>query len=323
MIPRTSAVALLLASGLFASGLFASGIISQAQTSKPIVLMITMENRNWTGDVASSNLKGNSLAPYFNGTLIPMGAHAEDLRSPYHPSLPNYLYMEAGSTLGITSDVLPSQKHFSTHSHFTELLQNAGVPWAAYVEGITGTDCPLLNEGPKDANGSQLYAPKHFPMMYFDDMTDTESKTSAYCIAHARPFSKFAGDLAANRQGNYVFIVGDLCDVGHDTCGGNRIAHFDGWLKQIMPAILNSAQYKAGDLLVVIKSDEAGNGGDGPIPLLLLGAGVKKNYSNQVPYTQASILRTLEEIFRVSPMLGDAEKVNDLRDMFPVTPLRR
>ena len=39
------------------------------------------------------------------------------------------------------------------------------------------------------------YAVKHNPFVYFDDVTNTLSTTSAYCIAHVRPYTELATDL--------------------------------------------------------------------------------------------------------------------------------
>jgi hypothetical protein len=66
-------------------------------------------------------------------------------------------------------------------------------------------------------------------------------------------------------------------------------------------------------------ADEAANG-DGPIPFLALGKGVKKGYKNEIYYNHSSLLRTLEEIFKVSPMLGAAAGATDLRDLFSALP---
>ena len=67
------------------------------------VFMILMENHNW------SQIKGNPSAPYINGTLLPAGSHAEQYQStPHiHPSEPNYIWLEAGSNLGVTNDKAP------------------------------------------------------------------------------------------------------------------------------------------------------------------------------------------------------------------------
>ena len=67
-----------------------------AQTTTPwsnlqTVFVIVLENHNW------SEIKGNPSAPYIN-SLLPRFAHAERYFNPpgLHPSLPNYIWLEAG-----------------------------------------------------------------------------------------------------------------------------------------------------------------------------------------------------------------------------------
>ncbi len=291
---------------------------AQAQSTSQIVFLVVMENHNWLG---SGGISGSSEAPYINKTLVPMAAVANNYFNPSgnHPSLPNYLWLEAGQNFGVHADGLPSQYQQSSHAHLSELLQNAGIPWRAYEESISGKNCPLDPQGAKDSSGSNLYEPRHFPQIYFKDMTNGGSLTSSNCIAHARPLTALAGDLKNNAIGRYNFITPNMCDDGHDPCGGNKIAHIDGWLKNTLPIILNSAQYKAGHVVIFITADEAANG-DGPIPFLVLGHGVKKDYKNEIRYTHSSLLRTLEEIFKVKPLLGAAASSNDLKDLFSVFP---
>lgn len=291
---------------------------AHAESSAPIVFLIVIENRNWTG---TGGIAGSSEAPYINKTLVPMAAVANNYFNPpgNHPSLPNYLWMEAGKNFGVHADGLPSEYHQGTHSHLTELLDKAGISWRAYEESISGKVCPLEPEGSHDSSGSTLYEPRHFPQIYFDDMTDDRNPKSSYCIERARPFTALAGDLKDNKIGRYNFVTPNMCDDGHDPCGGNAIAHVDTWLKDNLPTILNSAQYKAGNVVVFITADEAQNG-DGPIPFLALGDGLKRGYKNEVHYTHSSLLRTLEEIFKVSPMLGDAANATDLSDLFSTFP---
>jgi phosphatidylinositol-3-phosphatase len=292
--------------------------LAQAQSSQETVFLIVLENHNWIG---TGGISGSPDAPYINKTLVPMAAVANNYFNPpgNHPSLPNYLWMEAGQNFGIHDDGLPSQNHQGTHSHLSELLQNAGIPWRAYEESITGTDCPLQPEGSKDSSGTQSYQPKHFPQVYFDDMTSNRNPKSTYCIQHARPLTSLATDISKNTLARYNFITPNMCHDGHDTCGGNEIAHIDAWLKSTLPLIMNSAQYKAGHVNIFIVGDEAQNG-DGPITFIALGHGVKKGYTNEIRYTHSSLLRTLEEIFNVRPFLGGAAHSNDLKDLFSVFP---
>lgn len=289
-----------------------------AQSNQQIVYLIVLENHNWIG---SGGIAGSSAAPYINKTLVPMAAVANNYFNPYgiHPSLPNYLWMEAGTNFGIRANGNPSQFHLSTHAHLTTLLQNAGIPWRAYEESITGGVCPLTPEGPTDSTGAQVYQPRHNPEVYFDDVTNARNARSANCIAHVRPLAQLASDISHNTIGRYNFVTPNLCHDGHDTCGGNEIAHIDGFLRSFLPTLFNSPQYKAGHVVIFIVGDEAANG-DGPIPFLALGHGVKKGYKNEIRYTHSSLLRTLEEIFNVRPFLGYAASSNDLRDLFAVFP---
>jgi hypothetical protein len=43
-------------------------------------------------------------------------------------------------------------------------------------------------------------------------------------------------------------------------------------------------------------------------------------YSNSIHYTHGSTLRTFEEVFGVTPLLGDAANQTDLSDLFAVFP---
>ncbi len=46
----------------------------------------------------------------------------------------------------------------------------------------------------------------------------------------------------------------------------------------------------------------------------------KKNYSNSIRYTHSSTLRTIQEIFGVTPLLRDAAEATSLSDLFSTYP---
>src|ERR1017187_3582242 len=69
------------------------------------VFMILMENHKW------SDIKGSTDAPYINNILLPMASYCEQYSSPLNPSLPNYLWLEAGTSFGINDDADPSVNH--------------------------------------------------------------------------------------------------------------------------------------------------------------------------------------------------------------------
>jgi len=318
-----SALAILLATAAMPG----AGQAARAKTAAPdgvthhikTVFLILMENHNWTGD--DKSIEGSKNAHYINKVLIPMGAHANQYYNPpgLHPSLPNYLWLEAGTNFGILRDGLP--KHFGqdTTQHLVSLLDNAGISWKAYLEDAPGQRCPLYNAGPTDPSGNPSYAARHEPFAYFNDVTDHHDNLSPKCIEHLRPFGELARDLQRNKVARYNFITPNQCNDMHDGCQTGAVRNGDAFLEQTVPEILNSAAYQDGGALF-ITFDEA-NTGDGPIPMLVISKFAKgKGYSNDLPYTHGSTLRTMEEIFGVTPLLGDAADQQDLSDLFTVFP---
>ncbi len=271
------------------------------------VFVILLENHNWTKD-GSLDIKGNTQAPYINWNLVPMASHANNYWNPphTHPSLPNYLWLEAGSDFGIHNDGSAYRYHQSTHDHLVSLLDRAHISWKAYEENISGKQCPLSHW--------------HDPFVFFNDVTNDNNLYSAKCIAHVRPFAELKKDLEQDHVARYNFIVPNVCDDMHNPCHGeSRISGGDDWLAKNVPDILRSHAYRSGGALFILW-DEALRG-DGPVPLIVLSPFAKGNgYSNNIHYTHGSTLRTLQEIFGVGPLMRDAAKQTDLRDLFSVFP---
>jgi hypothetical protein len=275
------------------------------------VFIILMENHNW------SQIKGSASAPYINKTLLPKASHAEQYYNPpqVHPSLPNYLWLEAGTNFGVHNDRRPTFNSQSTTAHLVTLLNRAGISWKSYQENIDGRTCPLTDRYP--------YAVKHNPQVYFHDVTNDNDRHASYCIAHERPFTELATDLANNRVARYNFITPNLCDDMHDSCRPTRnaIQQGDTWLAHAVPLILSSRVYKSSGALFITWDEGEGSNSDGPIGMIVLSPFARgKGYANSVHYTHSSTLRTMEEIFDVRPFLGDAAHATDLRDLFAAFP---
>jgi hypothetical protein len=274
------------------------------------VFIILEENADWT------SFAGSSSAPYVNNTLLPIASYALNYKNPpgNHPSLPNYLWLEAGTNFGISSDGDPSAFHQSTTQHLVTLLQNAGISWKSYEEDITGTVCPLTASG--------NFAPKHDGALYFDDVTNVNDPNSANCIAHVRPYTELATDIANGTVPRYAFITPNLCDDGHNLIGcatTNTVKNTDTWLSTEVPKILASSAYQNNGALFITWDE--GVLGDGPIGMIVLSPKAKGHgYTNSIAYTHSSTLRSFEEIFGVSPMLGDAANATDLSDLFTSFP---
>ena len=270
--------------------------------------VIVFENQNW------SAIKGSASAPYINNTLLPQAAHCENYFGIGHPSEPNYIWMEAGSTLGISNDNDPSSNHQSTTNHLVTLLNAANVPWKSWQEDISGSVVPLT--------AVNKYAPKHNPMVYFDDVTGINNANYAYGIAHIRPYTEFAGFLATNTAGGYNFITPNLCNDGHDSCAplNNGIRQSDTWLSNAVAKIVSSAAYTNKGAIFILW-DECAAGQTVPSGMIVLSPLIKSpGYTSALTYNHSSLLRTIQEIFNVTPLIRDAANATNLSDLFKLAP---
>src|SRR5947209_13104847 len=82
-------------------------VASAGLSPSSTVFVIVMENHNW------SSIKAIPDGPYINNTLLPMVSSCEQYYNPpgAHPSEPNYLWLEAGTTFGILNDNPPLSNH--------------------------------------------------------------------------------------------------------------------------------------------------------------------------------------------------------------------
>jgi hypothetical protein len=124
-----------------------------------------------------------------------------------------------------------------------------------------------------------------------------------------RPYTELAADLQGNETARYNFITPNICHDMHDC----SIEVGDTWLSAEVPRIVASAAFQRG--VVFITFDESENG-DEPIGMIVLSPRAKPGYGNSIPYTHSSTLRTIQEIFGVTPLLGDARNATSLADLF-------
>jgi hypothetical protein len=293
------------AAGTITSNAATLTVVERTQNIKTVFLIL-MENKDWSYITSWNN------APYINHTLVPMGAHTLQYYNPPANNPTSYLWFEAGTNFGIDNYGPPSQDHQSTKQHLVTLLKNANISWKSYDEDISGDTCPLTDQN--------LYIVIHNPFIYFDDVTDNRDPNSPYCIAHIRPYNELAQDLQNNTVASYNFISPNTCNDMHDPPGdGCGIAAGDNWLAQNIPTIMNSTAYQQGGA-IFITWDEGTTLDHGPIGMIVLSPFAKRGYSNSIYYDHGSTLRTLEEIFNVNPILGDAVNQQDLSDLFTSFP---
>jgi predicted MPP superfamily phosphohydrolase len=290
---------------------------SLSQKQKPIptisqlhhVFVIVEENHDW------STIYNNPAAPYINKTLLKQGSYAQNYHNvaanldELHPSEPNYIFLESGMIAfpdhPFTTDDDPSAKNSTaSHNHLSYLLEQQGLSWKSYQEDISGTDCPI--------NTTKNYVPRHNPFVYFQDVSgNPPSTTNANCKTHMSTITQLSKDLSSEQVANYNFITPNL---QHDMHNGT-IAQADTWLSRIVPQITNSQTFKK-DGILFITWDEGSEGvaENNPIGMIILSPYVKQGYTNNIEYSHASYVKTIEEIFQLSPLLGFASssKTQDL-----------
>ncbi len=278
------------------------------------VFVIFEENKDW------KRIYNNTDAAYLN-SLLTKGAHAENYHNipvslgGLHPSQPNYIMATAGkiafSDHVFDSNNLPdSTNSTASQDHLIYLLAKNNLTWKSYQEDISGVDCPVT----KVAN----YSPKHNPFVYYKDIAgNPPNPNNTYCRAHIRPLSELQNDLSTGKAVNYNFITPNLQNDMHD----GSIKQADEWLANIIPMITESSAYKdSGAIFITWDESEGDKDENNPIGMIILSPFVKQGYSNSLEYSHASLLKTVEEIFNLTPLLGYAGdiKTNSLSDFFEI-----
>jgi phosphoesterase family protein len=163
-----------------------------------------------------------------------LAAHYGNASSYYaacHPSAPNYLAMFAAVVNQCGTDAWNNY----TNKTIAIELDAAHLTWGSYAEGLTAKAC----SNPGGAT-SGLYATKHVPALFFKSVL----RNQTYCHAHVMGSVSFNNSVANGTLRNYSFYTPNLCDDGHNGCGGNTsfgqlTAQADVWLKDWLSPMLN------------------------------------------------------------------------------------
>ncbi|MBI5122775.1 hypothetical protein HZA75_02840 [Candidatus Roizmanbacteria bacterium] len=282
------------------------------------IFVILEENHDW------STIYKNPDGSYINNTLIKQGAYASNYHNvpenlgELHSSELNYIFLEAGmiafQDYTFTNDDSPTAKNSTaSKKHLVTQLHQKGLTWKSYQEGILGNDCPIHTVGD--------YAPKHNPMIFFQDVSGKPPSTdNKYCKDHVRPLSELKKDLETGNVPNYVFITPNLQNDMHD----GTVKNADTWLSQMVPQIINSTTFKKDGALFItwdegLEEDKSENKkGNNPIGMIILSPFAKVGYTNNIAYSHASLLKTIQEIFQITSLLGFANdpQTQDLFDFF-------
>jgi acid phosphatase len=187
--------------------------------------LVILENRSYDSALTAS----------FTASLAAQHTLATNYHAVAHPSLPNYLALTSGSTWGVTDDgfhPLAAGKDIGSQ------LSQAGLPWRAYMEGMT--------QGCFDS--PYPYALKHNPFAYY----------GARCPEQVQPLDRLEADLESDRPPRFSFIVPDMCHDGHD-CSKTEADRF---LQSLYMRITASAPWRNGGLLLIAWDEDDESAGN-------------------------------------------------------------
>ncbi len=239
-----------------------------------------------------ASVVGNANAPYINDTLMSEGEWLSNYNAIDHPSQPNYLAIYSGSEQGTSgTDNCLTPPNWSTPSLGGELIAK-GLTVKGYMESIDSTGNTECWGGSLDSSGHQVYAHKHDPTIQFQDTPANDTV----------PYTQLASDIANNRVPSFAFITPNMCDDGHDPCGGNQIADLDTWLSNNAPALIAYNATHNGQLWVTF---DEGVGGNQTVFAECIGVGCVAGKTLSTTYIQGhySLLRYIETNFNL-PLLG-------------------
>jgi phosphatidylinositol-3-phosphatase len=183
------------------------------------------------------------------------------------------------------------------------------------------------------------YAAKHNPMVFFTDTNGGNDPTTSNPLrSHSAPLQQLFADLNSDSVADYNWISPDQYNDMHTSLSGGyagltgdaaNIKQGDDFLRQVVPVIMASKAYQENGVIILWwdESETDGVSGDNPdrfdhtVGEIVISKHAHQNvdglpYASQVNLTHSSDLRTMEKIFGVSPLLGDAANATDLSDLF-------
>ncbi|WP_129305504.1 alkaline phosphatase family protein [Streptomyces sp. L2] len=271
--------------GLWAGQSFASQTDKSPKTTagpRPDhVVVVMFENQPFRSVI------GSSSAPYIN-SLAKQGGLLTASTALSHPSQPNYYQLFSGSNQKIKNDSCPKLGTMTAPNLASGLLA-AGKTWGSYNENMPSktTTCK-----------SGLYGAKHNPWFGFKNVP----------AATAHDFTSFPKDYS--KLPTVSFVTPNLCNDMHGVSGTCKksVSTGDSWLKSKLDGYAQWA--KANNSLLVVDFDE-GKGSDQRITTLFVGGPVKPGSTTSTKYDTYDVLRTIEDMYGVTPS-GNAASGTDI-----------
>ncbi len=204
------------------------------------VFMVMMENTDY------SAVMGDPTDTPFLHSLMAQGASLADYHAVYHPSDENYLAVAGGDTYTKGATYWPNINDPKTN--LGDELDAAGRSWKAYEQGM-GTPCNTTKEH------DSYYEPDDAPFINYTDVSGDQSR----CAAHLFDTSQLTTDLRSTATTPaFSWIAADDYYDGEASGNGNAtsLKTQDGWLRQTLAPITQSAAWTTQKSLLIVTWDE-------------------------------------------------------------------
>jgi len=305
---------------------------SAGRSSFGHVFLIIGENTTY------SHLKASN-APFLTGTIRPRAAWLSNYYAATHWSQANYVALVTGQFTRCEQQDGGIACHQNIGNLFHQ-LDVARLTWKVWLEAGTAK-CDTGSGGSCTSNTAcpltGFYTTGNPPIL-FDDIEGpggvwSPTTPSAECLANDIPagtpkagMSAFNAGLATGRVARFNMVIPNGCDDGEANCKpvNNRYTQFDDFLAAEVPKIEASPAFGSNGVIIVTYDEDERAGGLAPknglgsgghvvcaivSPLAAPGSYTRK-------YFHYSLLRTLEDGFRLGGYLGDANAVTPVASIW-------
>ena len=289
------------------------------------VFLIIGENTTYS-HLSASN------APYLLGTIRPHAAWLSNYYAATHWSQANYVALVTGQFTRCQQQDGGIACHQNIDNLFHQ-LDLAGLTWKVWLEAgtakcDTGSGGSCTSNKPCPLTG--FYTTGNPPIL-FDNIEGpagvwSPTTRSRECLANDIPagtpkagMSTFNADLATGRVARFNMVIPNGCDDGEANCKpvNKRYTQFDNFLAAEVPKITASPAFGATGVIIVVYDEDERAGGLAPknglgsgghvVCAIISRLAVPGSYAHK--YYHYSVLRTLEDGFRLGGHLGNANAV--------------
>jgi len=229
--------------------------------------------------------------------------------------------------------------------HLGMQLETAGLSWKGYFENLPAPgSLAFIASDPAISDGTRktaLYASKHSGFVNFAQV-QADPRRAEKIVA----FDQLDRDLAGGRLPSFALIVPNQCNEMHGLVGPKvppACSHKDALIRQgdaVVGELVKRIQAtpawrSAANFAIVVTFDEGSGGtrdgccavtpgapsnfGGGHIPTIVITNHGPRGVADPTPYNHYSLLRTVEEAFRLKGRLGHA--ADTAKGVVTMTPL--